>query len=201
MFDSRLRPVKDRLLGPIARSRVGVIHPNVVCGIGLVLGLGAALAAWRGALIASVALWLLSRIADGLDGLVARRQGRASDLGGLLDFVVDTIVYASIPIGLAFAADDRATWIATTVLLASFYLNSVSLGASGALLERQTPDALTSATHVPLPRGLIEGTETIVLFTIALAVPSAVVVIWALMATAVTATALERVRWTWRTLR
>ena len=69
--------------------------------------------------------------------VVARTSGRSSDVGGLLDFVFDTIGYAVIPLGLAFGIDDRGTWIATAVLLAAFYLNAVSLGYVAALLEKR----------------------------------------------------------------
>jgi phosphatidylglycerophosphate synthase len=203
MFDSTLRPVKDRLLGPVARTGIGRMPPTAISAVGLVLGLGAAVAASQLASVLAVVLWLLGRVADGLDGLVARAQGRMSDIGGLVDFVLDTIVYAAIPIGLAVGIDDRATWIATAVLLATFYVNAVSLGYVAALLEKRSLAAATSArpTSAVLPRGLVEGTETIVLFTIALALPDATTAIWWIMAGAVLLTALERVRWAARELR
>jgi phosphatidylglycerophosphate synthase len=203
MLDSTLRPVKDRLLAPVARTSLGRFDPILISSIGLVLGLGAALAAWRLLPAVAVTLWLLGRVADGLDGIVARTTGRSSDVGGLIDFVFDTIVYAAIPLGLAFGLDERATWIATAALLAAFYLNAVSLGYVAALLEKRgladrTKGRSTSAT---LPRGLVEGTETIVLFTLALALPDTATAIWWIMAAAVVITALERVRWAARTLR
>ncbi|MGA9277676.1 CDP-alcohol phosphatidyltransferase family protein, partial [Ilumatobacter sp.] len=139
----------------------------------------------------------------GLDGSVARAGGRATDVGGLIDFVFDTVAYAAIPLGLAFGIDERATWIATAVLLASFYVNSVSLGYVAALLEKR--DLVASAegrpTSATLPRGLVEGTETIIVFTLALAIPDAATTIWWIMAAAVLVTAFERVRWAARTLR
>jgi phosphatidylglycerophosphate synthase len=150
-----------------------------------------------------VALWLSGRIADGLDGLVAREHHRSTDAGGLVDFVADAIVYAAIPLGLALGIDDRTTWIATSVLLASFYVNAVSMGYVAALIEKRSADTPTRvrSTSAVLPRGLIEGTETIVFFTIALALPDAAATIWWIMAGAVLVTALERVRWAERGLR
>jgi phosphatidylserine synthase len=197
MLDSTMRPVKDRLLAPLLSTPVVRVHPSAISAIGLALSLGAAVAAWRQIPLLAVALWLAGRTADGLDGLAARATGRASDTGGLIDFIFDTIGYAAIPIGLAFGIDNRLGWIATAILLASFYLNAVSLGYVSALLEKHalgTP-ATAQPTSAVLPRGLIEGTETIIFFTIALAFPDAATTVWWVMAALVTVTALERVRW------
>lgn len=203
MLDSTLRPVKDRLLGPVARSPIGRVHPIVISTTGLAFGLGAAVAAWQQSAALAVALWLIGRVADGLDGVVARATHRSSDVGGLVDFVFDTIVYAAIPLGVAIGVDDRTTWIATAVLLATFYVNAVTLGYVSALLEKRDLGAATrgESTSATLPRGLVEGTETIVLFTLALALPDAATTIWWVMAVAVLVTAFERVRWAAGTLR
>jgi len=201
MLDSALRPVKDRLFSPLTGTAVVRIHPTLISSVGLILGLGAAIAASRRLVIVAVLAWLAGRIADGLDGLAARTSGRESDLGGLLDFTFDTIGYAAIPIGTAFGVDSRAGWIVVAVLLASFYLNAVTLGYVAALLEKRGAEAAQQrATSAVLPRGLIEGTETIVFFTLALAFIDASPWIWGVMAVLVIVTALERVRWATREL-
>lgn len=202
MLDSALRPIKDRLLSPLARTPIVRVHPTVISLIGLGFGLGAAVAASQRLAAVAVVSWLVGRLADGLDGLAARTSGRESDLGGLLDFTFDTIAYAAVPIGVAFGLDSRSGWIVTVVLLASFYLNSVSLGYVAALLEKRGLDAAGQrrSTSAVLPRGLVEGTETIVFFTLALAFLDASAWIWSVMAALVTITALERVRWAAREL-
>jgi phosphatidylglycerophosphate synthase len=202
MLDSLLRPAKDRMLSVVVRTRIGRIHPLLISLAGLALSLGAAVAAWQLLPLLAVALWLLGRVADGLDGLVARTTGRSSDIGGLVDFVVDTLGYAAIPLGLAFGVDERGIWIATAVLLATFYVNAVSLGYVAALLEKRAGGAAAGqTTSVTLPRGLVEGTETIVFFTVALAVPEIATAVWWVMSAAVLTTALERVRWAARVMR
>ena len=203
MLDSSLRPLTDRLLSPIASGGLRRVRPIVISSVGLGFGLGAAVAASQLLPVLAVALWLCGRLADGLDGIVARERGRSSDVGGLLDFVFDTIAYAAVPLGLAVGIDERAHWIATAVLLASFYLNAVSLGYVSALLEKRALGASTRGqpTSAALPRGVIEGSETIVLFTIALAAPGAATTVWWIMAAAVGITALERVFWAAKVLR
>jgi phosphatidylglycerophosphate synthase len=179
------------------------VPPTAISLIGLAFSLGAAVAAWQHLTLIAVACWLLGRVADGVDGLVARSAGTESDVGGLIDFSFDTIGYAAIPIGLAFGIDDRVGWIATATLLASFYVNAVTLGYVAALLEKRGLGATSrhEPTSTTLPRGLIEGSETIVLFTVALAFPDAATTVWWVMAGAVAVTALERIRWGIRQLR
>ena len=197
MLDSTLRPAKDRLFAVAARTPLRRLHPTVISSVGLAAGVAAALAAWQTKSILAVGLWLFGRLADGLDGAVARSTDRSSDTGGLVDFLFDTIGYAAIPLGLAFGLDERSVWIATAVLLASFYLNAVSLGYIAALLEKRASGVVArgQVTSVALPRGFVEGTETIVFFTLALAVPDAAATIWWLMTVAVLITVLERTRW------
>lgn len=200
MLDSTLRPVKERLVAPLVAGPVGGVSPLAITSVGLAVTLGAAIAAWQGAVVLSVVGWLAGRLLDGLDGTVARRQGTASDVGGLIDFTVDTIGYVAIPVGLALNADDTTRWAVTALLFASFYLNAVTLGFTSALIEKRNL-AIGSPTAVVLPRGFIEGCETIVFFTVALAVPGIATGVWAVMAIAVAVTGIERVLWATRRLR
>ncbi len=203
MLDSTLRPISGRLLGPIAHGPAARLHPIAWSTLSLAASIGAAAAAWRGAVAVSVAAWLVGRLLDGIDGAVARSTGRQSDLGGLLDFLGDSIAYAIVPIGIAAGVDDRATWIATAVVIATFYVNAVSLGYTAALLEKRALGASQRGepTSATLPRGLVEGTETIVVFTLALALPDSADVIWTVMAIAVALTIVERTIWASRSLR
>jgi phosphatidylglycerophosphate synthase len=193
LIDARLRPVKDRLLDPFARAAARRCGPLPFTIASLGLGLGAALAAAAGLVAWSVALWLSSRVADGLDGAVARRRGEATDLGGYVDLLGDTVVYAAVPLGVAFAVDQRAAWISLAFLLASFYVNAVSWAVLSALLEkRRTRVGAESVTSVRMPSGLIEGTETIVLYTLLLAVPSRATIWFVVMAALVGVTVAQR---------
>ena len=197
MLDGRLRPTKDRLLDPVTRSPLGHVPPLALSAASLVLAIGAAAAAWQQLAVLAVVAWLLSRLADGLDGAVARRGGRASDRGGLVDIVSDTIGYAVIPLGIAAGIDTRTAWITVAVLLATFYVNAVSWTYLAALLEKRAQGATAtgSSTSTVMPRGLIEGTETIVFFTVALAWPSGAPTVLGVMAVAVVVTIAERSWW------
>jgi hypothetical protein len=117
--------------------------------------------------------------------------------------VADTVGYAVIPLGIAAAIDTRAAWITVAVLLATFYVNAVSWTYMAALLEKRArgATALDGSTSTIMPRGLVEGAETIVFFTLALAWPDGAVAVLAVMAAAVFATVVERLWWARTVLR
>jgi phosphatidylglycerophosphate synthase len=185
MFDLQLRSTKERLLAPVAARCPSSLSAAAVSFVSLACCVGAGVAAWRGAVILSVVLWLVGRVLDGLDGAIARANGSASDFGGYVDLLFDTIGYTAVPLGIAFGVGQPGTWQVIAVLLGSFYVNSVSWLMLSALLEKRGERASGEQTSVTMPTGLIEGTETIVLFTIALALPQHANITFAVMAAGV----------------
>ena len=132
--------------------------------IGLAFGLlAAALVAlgWSG-LVVAVPL-LASRLADGLDGAVARARGK-SDFGGYLDIVCDFAFYGAVP--LAFVLHDpAANGAAGAFLLASFYINGATFLGFAILAERRGMEtASRGEKSLYFTAGLLEGTETILFF-------------------------------------
>lgn len=106
-----VHPAGRRLL-PLA-LRLGV-SANLVSGVGLCLGIGAAIAyaqwdRWPFALLGLLlsAGWL---IADGLDGMVARATGTASPLGRMLDGLVDHGVFLLLYLTLAWSVGTAGGW-------------------------------------------------------------------------------------------
>jgi phosphatidylglycerophosphate synthase len=202
MVDRWLRVPKERILEPVAQRLVGQIAPNVVtiaaCGIGLLT----AGAAWAGLYGVAVGLWIVNRLLDGLDGSLARAGNRQTDFGGYLDILLDTVVYAAIPLGLALAANTSAAYLALAVLLASFYINGASWMYLAALLEKRAHGATAQRelTTITMPHGLIEGAETIVLYTLFLLFPGWIVPLFGLMAALVMVTVVQRMRWTIKSL-
>lgn len=202
MIDRTLRPAKDAVLVPLADGIPARVPPLAITVAAALVGLAAAGAAAAGLALASLALWLVNRGLDGLDGAVARARGASSELGGYLDLLLDVVVYAAIPLGVAAGLGTRAGWIAAAVLLASFYVNAVSWALLSAILERRGQGAAAGGeqTVVTMPRGLIEGAETIVLLAIALAVPAWAVPVFWVMAAGVLVSAGQRLVWATRTL-
>src|SRR5215471_695858 len=117
MLDEPLRRRIDRPAALAGRWLASTgIHADVVSVLGLAFGIAAALAIALGQFWIGLTLFLLNRLADALDGAVARATTR-TDRGGFLDIAFDFVVYGVIP--LAFAIHDaRANALAAAVLLA-----------------------------------------------------------------------------------
>lgn len=201
MLDHALRSPKTRLLRPAAR-RLEPVPAAALTLAALAAGVAAAAAAALGALPWALGLWLTNRLLDGLDGEVARLRGRQSDLGGYLDLLADLIVYALVPIGLAWGHPSPATWAALAAMLASFYLNLGSWLMLAALLEKRGRGAARRGepTSVAMPAGLVEGAETVLLFTLFLLLPHALPALFWATAALVGITAGQRAWWAARRL-
>ncbi|MFN3663906.1 CDP-alcohol phosphatidyltransferase family protein [Yoonia sp.] len=164
MLDRHLRPLIDPPLDRIGHGlALRGVSANAVTLAGLGLGLLAALVIWLGAPLWALIPLLASRLADGLDGAVARAT-RKTDFGGYLDIVADFLFYGMIP--LAFVLTDPAgNGAAGAFLLASFYFNGTSFLGYAILAERHG-DQTTAQGQKSLyySNGILEGTETIVFF-------------------------------------
>lgn len=113
----------------------------------------------------------LNRLADGLDGTLARLTV-PTDRGAFLDITLDFLFYASIPLAFALA-NPAANGLAAAVLLFAFMGTASSFLAFAVLAARR---GLTSTAY---PRkgfyylgGLTEATETLAVFTLMCLVPA-----------------------------
>lgn len=195
MFDPELRGLKDRVLAPLVRA-LEAVSPTTLTVAALVVGLGCAVAAALGWPLVALGLWVVNRVLDGLDGLVARRFAKTSDLGGYLDLVFDFVVYAAVPLGLAWAAADPAVWAACAFLLGAYYVNAVSWLALSALEEKRLgAGSSPRATSLTMPRGLMEGFETVVLYIAFFLWTDGLVWLFAAGAVLVLVSAAQRVVW------
>lgn len=175
MFDSRLRPLIDPPLNAAARriARTG-LHPDTLTFAGLALGLLAALAIVFGLFTLALVLLLLNRLADGLDGPLARlRAPTGSDLGGYYDIVFDFLFYGAIPLAFALHAPAENA-LAAALLLASFYANGATFLAFAALAARTgRTTSVQGNKAIYYFAGLTEGAETIATFLAMCLWPSA----------------------------
>jgi phosphatidylglycerophosphate synthase len=196
MLDEPLRPLKDRLLEPVAR-RLGAVSPDALTALSLLTGLAAAWAAADRVYSVGVICWLASRVLDGLDGVAARLHHTQRDLGGYYDQMADFAVYAAVPIGLILGRNDPAVTLAGACLIASFYLNAGSWLYLSALLERRNAGAVARGeeTSITMPGGLITGTETILFYIAFFFWPGRLVLLFWVMAGLTLFTALQRVVW------
>lgn len=172
MFDRALNGALQR---PLKRMASGLI----------VLGLRADQMTWAGFVMGLTAIPLialgqphwailsiaLNRLADGLDGAMARLT-RPTDLGAFLDISLDFLFYASIPLAFVLA-DTGRNGLAGALLIYSF------IGTGCTFLAFAVLAAKRGATCTAYPGkgfyylgGLIESTETIAVFVLMCLLPN-----------------------------
>ena len=190
MLDARLRrqvaPALDRAVAPLARAG---IDAGALTALALALGIGACVAVATKLWIVGLVLWLANRLLDGLDGPLARRKG-STELGGLLDFVADFVVYSGFVAAVAIA--HPSSRLACVVLLATYLVNNVALLGFSSMVERLGL-SLGDERSLRFTAGLAEGTETIVVYVLFCLLPDASTTIAWAFAAAVTITALQRI--------
>lgn len=165
-----VQPALDRAAGHIARR----MSADQVTLAGLVLALATGALIGMGAMGWALLALALCRIADGLDGAVARLRGK-TDFGGVLDIACDFVFYAAIPVGFALL-DPAAYGLAATVLIAAFYINAATFLGYAILAEKRgmQTDA-RGEKSLFFTAGLMEGTETILFFLLMCLLPAAFV--------------------------
>jgi phosphatidylglycerophosphate synthase len=136
MFDSKIRALIDPFLARpgqlLAANGVGA---DVITIGGCALGIVAALAIAFGQFGIALTLLIANRIADGLDGAVARATQR-TDFGAFLDITLDFLIYAAVPLGFA-AWSPQANALPSAFLLASFVVNGSAFLAFSIMAERR----------------------------------------------------------------
>ena len=164
MIDALILPAQRRVLHPLARAlhRRDVTADSIsLAGFGLgILAVPALALGWFGL---ALALILLNRLADGLDGAVAR-MGVPTDRGAFLDIALDFVFYAVVPLGFALA-DPAANALPAAVLIAAFVGTGSSFLAFAVIAAKRGMRAEDYPSKgIFYLGGLTEGFETIALF-------------------------------------
>ncbi|AEH33859.1 CDP-alcohol phosphatidyltransferase family protein [Vibrio anguillarum] len=108
---------------------------------------------------------ILNRIADGLDGALARIQG-VSDAGGFLDISLDFLFYSLIPFGFVLASPEHNA-VAGAFLIFSFIGTGSSFLAFAVMAsKRNIHSPIYKHKSLYYMSGLTEGTETIACFVL-----------------------------------
>ena len=191
MFDAALRPriapVLDRMASAVDRTWV---TPDRLTGLNLVLGLacaGLAAAQWW---LPALAAWLLCRLADGVDGPLARLRRRRSGQedpgqGGFWDISADFVVYGAtvVGVGLGVTAAFAAPWLPFVLVLFAYYVNGAVFLAFSSIAEK-TGRQIDDGRSLSFLGGLAEGAETVVVHSLWLIFPEfawVIAAVWALL--------------------
>ena len=201
MFDARIRPLIDPPLNAVGRRLAAMgLSANAVTLIGFVTGMIGALLIAIGEPTIGLIVIIISRLADGLDGAVARATEK-TDIGGFLDIVLDFIFYGAVP--LAFAIHDPASnALPAAVLLLSFFANGTTFLAYAIMAEKRDIETTAQgAKSLYYMSGLAEGAETILAIVLFCVLPAYFAQIAYAYAALCYASAIGRIMLAWQTLR
>ncbi len=158
--NAALMPLLQVCARGLVRAGVGA---DAVTLVGFGIGLAAAAAIAMQSYLLGLVLLLASRVADGLDGPVARLT-QPTDRGAFLDICLDFLFYASIPLAFAIASP-AANALPAAVLLAAFIGTGSSFLAFAVLAQKR---GMASSDHpdkgLYYLGGLTEATETLICF-------------------------------------
>lgn len=193
-----VQPPLQRVAASLARRR---ITPGQVTVAGFAVGmLAPVLLAFEAYYLALLAI-ALNRLADGVDGALARHTDTSSDAGGFLDIGLDFVFYAAVVVGFALA-DPTANALAAAVLLFAFVGTGSSFLAFAimAAKHRLERPRFTHKAFFYLD-GLTEGTETILAFVAFCLWPEQFAILAIIFATACLITTATRLWGGYRTLK
>jgi phosphatidylglycerophosphate synthase len=158
--NTALMPLFQVIARGLVRAGIGA---DAVTLTGFGIGVAAAVAIALQSHSLGLVLLLASRLADGLDGPVARLT-QPTDRGTYLDICLDFLFYASIPLAFAIA-NPAANALPAAVLLAAFIGTGSSFLAFAVLAQKR---GIASSDYpnkgLYYLGGLTEATETLICF-------------------------------------
>ncbi len=191
MFDEPFRVRAATLLRPLVPTlaRLGVT-PNHVTVLTFLMALVAATLIAVDRPRSGLLVWLVSRIGDGLDGVLARHSGRTTAFGGYLDITLDMAGYAAMVMGFAVAHPTLSlAW--TAVLMGYIVVITTTLALSDAGRSSGRRVSATDRTFQFTP-GFTEAGETTIMYVLWVVFPAHVFwLVWVWVA-ALAATAVQR---------
>lgn len=201
MLDRWTLPLLTPALRGAARrlQRAGCSADQVTV-TGFVFGLATLPVLAAGGYGVALALIVLNRLCDGIDGALARLD-KPSDAGGYLDIVLDFIFYAAVVLGFAWAEPD-ANALAAATLLCAFMGTGSSFLAYAIMAEKRGQKRLNYPSKgFYYLQGLTEGTETIAFLVLFCLLPQYFAPLAYLFAALCALTTATRVIAGYRTLR
>jgi len=189
MFDGKFRTPVDKAVKPVGNAlrRTG-LTPDHLTVLGLLVGIGAAVAIGSGRLLLGLFLVVLAALPDLLDGALAKASESSSQRGAFFDSTVDRVTDAFLLGGIAwYLASEESPHMA----LLPFAVMAVSSIIS---YERAKAESL----GIEAKGGLMERAERIIAICLGLLVPVLLIPILWVMLVLTTITAIQRFVKVWK---
>ncbi|MEM8618345.1 MAG: CDP-alcohol phosphatidyltransferase family protein [Actinomycetota bacterium] len=189
MFDGKFRAPVDRVVRPVGDSikKTG-ITPDHLTIMGLLVGIGAAVAIGAGALRLGLFLVILAALPDLLDGAVAKATGASSPRGAFFDSTIDRVTDALLLGGIAW-------YLASTQSAHMAMLPFAILGVSTVISYMR---AKAESLGIEAKGGLMERAERIVAICVGLLFNVLLIPILWIMLVLTSITAIQRFVKVWR---
>ena len=161
MLDTHARGKVEGLIDLIAHFFIRINwKPNHVTLLALFLGITSSVSYYFGFIWIAILLMWISGTLDAVDGNMARKTGRLSKLGTLMDLLFDRIVEISFIISIALKHSEEV--FSLMILACTFILSMTMFLTTGNLVKN---DGKKSFHY---QAGLTERTETFIFFTLML---------------------------------
>jgi len=189
MFDGKFRTPVDKAVKPVgAALRKTGLTPDHLTILGLLVGVGAAVAIGAGYLRLGLLLVILAALPDLLDGALAKASGSASQRGAFFDSTVDRVTDALLLGGIA--------WYLATEESPHMALLPYAVMAVSSLISYQRAKA--ESLGIEAKGGLMERAERIIALCLGLLVPMLLVPILWIMLVLTSITAVQRFVKVWK---
>lgn len=200
MFDEPVRRRFARIAQPVTDGLAATgITPNQLTLLTFVIALGGAACLALGWPRVGLAIWLVSRVGDGLDGALARATSRRTPFGAYLDITLDMAAYSAMV--LAFSRLYPAQGLVwASILTAYVIVITTTLALSDAATTADRRVSGTDRTFQFTP-GIAEAGETSVMYGLWVVFPGAVAWLAWVWFAALMATCVQRSVLAWRALR
>ncbi len=189
MFDGTFRKPVDKAVKPIGHAlRKTGLTPDHLTVLGLLVGIGAAVAIGSGRLLLGLLLVILAALPDLFDGALAKATDASSQRGAFFDSTVDRVTDAFLLGGIAwYLASTESPHMA----ILPFAVMAVSSIIS---YERAKAESL----GIEAKGGLMERAERIIALCLGLLIPVLLIPILWIMLVLTTITAIQRFLKVWR---
>lgn len=171
MFDPLVRSIIDPPLNNFSKKLIAVgLTANLMTLIGFSCGIMAIIAIIFQQYYLGAIFIIANRLADGLDGAIAR-QSQITDFGGFLDIVCDFIIYAGIVFSFGLAQTEKLLY--ANLLIFSFVGPMTSFLAYAIIAgKRKITTYKRGKKSFYYLGGICEGTETAIILILLCLLPS-----------------------------
>jgi CDP-diacylglycerol--glycerol-3-phosphate 3-phosphatidyltransferase len=189
MFDGKFRAPVDKAVKPMGNAlRKTGLTPDHLTVVGLLVGVGAAVAIGSGNLLLGMFLVILAALPDLLDGALAKASDSSSQRGAFFDSTVDRVTDFLLLGGIA--------WYFMSTESAHMAMLPFAVAAVSSIISYERAKA--ESLGIDAKGGLMERAERIIAICVGLLVPVLLIPILWIMLVLVSITAIQRFIKVWK---